>query len=144
LDVIEELRFPGCEVDRIKFWNAPSQDTLVFTHEHSFPSRGTSFCRGRQGFSLVRDRQNGFNNFAVSCAPTQVTADRYFHLLFGRVRAQVQEGFGGHHHPGGAKPALNGAVLNESFLKRMQFPTGPQSFDGQNLASIHFHGQDET
>ena len=90
---------------------------------------------------LARRRQHRLDDLGVTGATAEVPAEVFFDCLFGRAGVLVQEGLGSHDHPGSAVSALNGKVLDELFLQRVQFPrlSGADSLDGDDLLASCLH-----
>src|SRR5882757_7690245 len=90
---------------------------------------------------FVGGPQHRLHDVLVAGAPAQVAGQRPADVFLARVGVLVQQGLGGHHHPGGAEPALQAVLLLEALLQRVQLTRGGQPFDGADLAPVHLDGQ---
>src|SRR5215813_6321903 len=79
------------------------------------------------GPELFRGPQDRLDDVLVAGAAAEVARQRPAHLFLGRIRVGVQQCLGGHHHPGGAEPALQAVLLLEALLQRVQFAGGGQA-----------------
>src|SRR5262245_33994227 len=75
-----------------------------------FAARGPPGSAGG-GPKLFRGPQDGLDDVLVAGAAAEVARQRPAHLFLGRIRVGVQQCLGGHHHPGGAEPALQAVLL---------------------------------
>jgi hypothetical protein len=82
------------------------------------------------GASIVSRYLNGIHDLLISSAPTQVTAQCFSDCVPRGIGISSQQRFSGDDHAGGAKAALDRALLYETTLQVVGF-TGfcAQSFD---------------
>ena len=91
---------------------------------------------------------HGFDNLPVAGAAAEIAAQGLFDGLLRRVRIAVQQGLGGHDHPGGTETALDGPGQHKGFLNQMGVFRGTETLDGDHLGSVQidrlfqagFHG----
>src|SRR5690606_31475879 len=79
----------------------------------------------------------------VPCATAQVAGEGLTDLCFGGPLVVLEEVCGGHDHARYAEPALDCPLLDERALQRAELSLPRQAFDGRDLPSVRFHGQDE-
>src|SRR5512142_284064 len=77
-------------------------------------------------------------------AAAQVAAQRVSDLVTRWVRRAIDQRLGRHQRARGAVAALQGTVLHECFLKRMQITVPRQPFDGGDFASLRLDREHET
>src|SRR5690606_3762649 len=73
----------------------------------------------------------------IAGAAAQVAGQRVGDLLPARVGVVVEQRLGDHDHAGGAVAALDGVLLEEGLLQRVQLISGVQPFEGEHLAARH-------
>src|SRR5712692_9837464 len=71
------------------------------------------------GLELVGGPQHRLDDVLVAGAAAQVARQRPADVFLGRVGIGVEQGLGGHHHSGGAEPALQPVLLPEALLQRV-------------------------
>jgi hypothetical protein len=79
----------------------------------------------------------------VADTATEIAGKAFFHFLFCGRRVIVQEGLCAHDHAWRAKPALEGSMVDEGLLERINDSRFwiNQAFDGGDFFSIAFYGQ---
>jgi len=83
-----------------------------------------------------RRREHRFHRLEVARAAAKVSRQRIPHFRFRGIGALREQGFRTQNHSWCAKPALDGAVLQESFLKGIQFSGLLNTFNGQDFAPL--------
>ena len=87
---------------------------------------------------------DGLDDADVRPAAAQVAFHALDDLLPGGLGIAIQEAVGAEDHARRAESALEGIVLDEGLLKRMQVAVLGQSFDGDDLSSIGVSHRIET
>ncbi len=96
-------------------------------------------------FAVLRTALDRFHNLSVPRAPAKIPPDMLADLFLGGPGIFVQQGLPHDHHTGGAKSALNCAMLQERFLNGMELAIGfGNPFDRHNLTSIQSNRQCKT
>src|SRR5450755_809498 len=79
-----------------------------------------SWSACRLGSELRSGPEHGFNDVLVTGAAAQVARQRPADFFLGRIRIDIEQRLGGHHHARRAEPALQAVLLLEALLQRMQ------------------------
>ena len=77
-------------------------------------------------------RPDGRDDTVVRAAPADVPFEGVGDLGLGRIRLPEEQGVGLHDHARRAVAALEGAVIDEGLLERMQAAALGQALDGQD------------
>src|SRR5262245_55721096 len=97
-----------------------------------------SFPQRPAGAGNLRD---GAFDAIVGTAAAEIAADSQFDLFRRRLRMFVEQRSAGHHKAWCAEPALLCIVIPERLLDGMQLPVLFEAFDGLDLVSLRFDGQ---
>src|ERR1700730_13117952 len=84
------------------------------------------------------------DDFRVRAAAAQVSAHLLPHVIVARSARFVEEGCRRHDLAGCAVSALEGIVLDESVLDRMENPVPLQSFDRDDVVALMHDRESET
>src|SRR5512133_1574283 len=106
------------------------------TFVSSRPSISTFVVTNRLAIrvALVRDGQDGANDFRIRPAAAEIPAHAAFHLVFGRVRVGVQQRRGGEDLAWRAEAALQRIVFDERGLEWTERLVSPDPFDRGDLS----------
>ena len=94
--------------------------------------------RTRSGGHLDRP-----DDLVVAGAAAEVAGDGVADLVLARLRVALQQGDGGHDHPGGADAALQPPLLDEGLLHRVQLPVPGQPLHGGHAAPLGLGGEEQ-
>src|SRR5207249_3500316 len=88
-------------------------------------------------------RLNSRDDVRVRAAAAQVSAHLLPHVVVARSARFVEQGCRRHDLAGCAVSALEGIVLDEGFLHRMENAVALQSFDRDDVVAVMHHGERE-
>src|SRR6266566_6952635 len=110
---------------RLTLWPMPPISIAIAS---GLPFRGLAHRPGG-----VVDR---FHDVHVAGAAAEVPGDRLAYLELGGFAVRREECDRGHHHPGGAEPALQPMLLMECFLNRVKLAVLLEALDGRHFCLI--------
>jgi hypothetical protein len=87
--------------------------------------------------------QNRSHDLIISPASAQIAGNRFLDFHFAGAGILIQERLCSQNHTRGAVTALDGPMLNESLLQRMQTGAIRQPLDGQHFLTIGLYCQDQ-
>ena len=120
------------QVERCKIPPAGAPEVICRERFQTVPYRLLHFiCSG----------QDSLNDFGISGAAAQITAEILLDLFLRRLWVLVKQSLRSHNHSWSTIPALHRKMLNERLLKRMQFTSliTADPLNGHDLPASRLH-----